>query len=333
MLVVHADKATRDALASSLGAAGHRALVSVADRAAGLARGARDAGRRVVAALVAIDDENELPDVDLVQSVDGPVLRLARETDRAIGAVRADPLDVAGLEHIFIEHARDRARVLVAVSCETERRALVRLVARAGHAVAISESPTELARAMADVADVVIVDERFAAATAVFEAVAAHVIALGDAAPPCTVATLARPVSAASLATSLAAARRASTLPAHASRDAGAVRPVIDRADLLARLDQDTEMAAELLALFAGRVDALEDAVERAHAGDDRRALRRAAHSLLGALLNVSAYPAADAARRIEAAIDADEREDVAPLVLALRAALTSVRAALARAR
>jgi len=79
-----------------------------------------------------------------------------------------------------------------------------------------------------------------------------------------------------------------------------APRPAFDRAAALGRIGGDAELLAEVTAVYmeesAAMIDSLRDAVDAA----DPEAIRRAAHSIKGALLSIGAEPAAEAALAVE---------------------------------
>lgn len=84
---------------------------------------------------------------------------------------------------------------------------------------------------------------------------------------------------------------------------------VFDREAMLERVGGDAALLEEVLDLYRedgpGMVDAVRDAV----AGDDPSMLERAAHSLKGALLNLSAEAAAREASGLERAARAGDRD------------------------
>ena len=80
--------------------------------------------------------------------------------------------------------------------------------------------------------------------------------------------------------------------------------------ELLARVDNDSELLTELFALFQDDFPRLRDALHNAvHAGDPRQ-VEKAAHALKGMLANLSIKHGAALAANVEAAARAgDERE------------------------
>lgn len=79
-----------------------------------------------------------------------------------------------------------------------------------------------------------------------------------------------------------------------------AAAPCVDEAEVLRRIDGDALLLEEIVELFETERRAMLGAIERAAAGADARALQREAHKLRGALLNLAARPAADAAYVVE---------------------------------
>ena len=79
-----------------------------------------------------------------------------------------------------------------------------------------------------------------------------------------------------------------------------AVEGPIDAADLLARVNGDRELLAELVELFRGDYPKLLEEIRSALGRGDAEALRHAAHTLKGAVGNFSAESAVEAARNLE---------------------------------
>ena len=75
---------------------------------------------------------------------------------------------------------------------------------------------------------------------------------------------------------------------------------VFDREGLLERLGGDTELLAELLEIFLGECREMMAAVQSAVDAGDANRIERSAHSLKGALLNISAEAAAERALQLE---------------------------------
>ena len=90
------------------------------------------------------------------------------------------------------------------------------------------------------------------------------------------------------------------TPPAEASPEAPAGPPPFDRTDLLERIDNDRTLLLELITLFREGLPALVNELAAAIASQNADRVHRAGHTLKGALLNMSAQPAADLARRID---------------------------------
>ncbi len=76
--------------------------------------------------------------------------------------------------------------------------------------------------------------------------------------------------------------------------------PVVDEEELLDRLSGDMELLGELVPLFLEDSPAMIAGIREAIDSRNPDALRKAAHSLKGAVGNFSAYPAYRAAFRLE---------------------------------
>ncbi len=102
----------------------------------------------------------------------------------------------------------------------------------------------------------------------------------------------------------LESAGRRTTAPAPRSDEpltAGGDATVCDLAALRVRVEGDAQLVAELIDLFLETSPELESDLGAAAAAGDMQALERAAHSLKGALRNLCAGPAAEAAAELEA--------------------------------
>jgi two-component system sensor histidine kinase/response regulator len=73
-----------------------------------------------------------------------------------------------------------------------------------------------------------------------------------------------------------------------------------DREEMLERLGGDAELLADVLEMFLEECPRMMQEIRAALAAADAPTLRRAAHSMKGALLNISAAPAAAEAERLE---------------------------------
>jgi HPt (histidine-containing phosphotransfer) domain-containing protein len=69
---------------------------------------------------------------------------------------------------------------------------------------------------------------------------------------------------------------------------------------MLERLGGDDELMRDVLEVFLDECPRMMDELRGAVAGGDSQTLERAAHSMKGALLNISADPAAEAAQTLE---------------------------------
>jgi HPt (histidine-containing phosphotransfer) domain-containing protein len=88
-----------------------------------------------------------------------------------------------------------------------------------------------------------------------------------------------------------------------------AEKPVFDREGLLERLGGDTELLDEILGIFHDECKEMLATVRSAVGDGDAHRVERAAHSLKGALLNISAEAAAEQALRLEQVGRAGELE------------------------
>jgi HPt (histidine-containing phosphotransfer) domain-containing protein len=76
----------------------------------------------------------------------------------------------------------------------------------------------------------------------------------------------------------------------------------LDEADLLERLGDDTELVAEVLAVFLDDAPARLQAIDEAMAQGDPAELRAAAHALKGAAGSIAAVRLCEAAQALELA-------------------------------
>ena len=88
------------------------------------------------------------------------------------------------------------------------------------------------------------------------------------------------------------------------------IEQYVNMPELLARVDNDSELLTELLALFQEEFPRLRDALHNAVRAGDPRQMEKAAHALKGMLANLSIKNGAALAANVEAAARAgDERE------------------------
>jgi len=106
----------------------------------------------------------------------------------------------------------------------------------------------------------------------------------------------------------------------------------VDAAALMARLEGDRELLAELVELFMADGRVLIERIENAVAGSDPEAVRRAAHTLKGAVANFCAPAAVSAALALETAGRNHQLSDARALLDRLRHEIDAVAAALADA-
>ena len=94
--------------------------------------------------------------------------------------------------------------------------------------------------------------------------------------------------------------RESSTEPKDSEMTQPKLNDVIDQDDALDRLEGDSEMLQELLNLFLEEADAMKQSVHNALEARDAGLLCKAAHTVKGALANISATSARDAAFKVE---------------------------------
>jgi HPt (histidine-containing phosphotransfer) domain-containing protein len=93
-------------------------------------------------------------------------------------------------------------------------------------------------------------------------------------------------------------------------------KPVFDREGMLERLGGDTELLDEVLEIFLAECREMLANVRSAVSDGDAHRVERAAHSMKGALLNISAMAAAERAQQLEQVGRAGELE-LCPKLLA----------------
>jgi HPt (histidine-containing phosphotransfer) domain-containing protein len=105
--------------------------------------------------------------------------------------------------------------------------------------------------------------------------------------------------------------------------------PVFDVDAVLARVEDDRELLAELLALFFDEYPKLLEGISQAVQQRQAVQMERLAHSLKSALLNLSAPRAADAARQAELLGHAADFQGAAAALNHLRKELDQLRHAM----
>jgi len=88
-----------------------------------------------------------------------------------------------------------------------------------------------------------------------------------------------------------------------------------DREEMLERLGGDTELLDDVLQVFLEECPRMMDEVRGAIDEGNPKSVRRAAHSMRGALLNISAAPAAAEASRLEALGSEERLGEGAPIL------------------
>lgn len=104
---------------------------------------------------------------------------------------------------------------------------------------------------------------------------------------------------------------------------------VIDREALLAELDGDEELLAELVETMRSEAPKLMHEVRIAAGRSDAALVARAAHTLKGAVSNFGARAAADAALQLERIGRGGDLRDLSAAVAALEAEMTAFEKAL----
>jgi signal transduction histidine kinase/CheY-like chemotaxis protein/HPt (histidine-containing phosphotransfer) domain-containing protein len=112
---------------------------------------------------------------------------------------------------------------------------------------------------------------------------------------------------------------------------AAAAGPSIDRAEVMRRVGGDADILRAVARVFLDDLPNLLRRVESALAADDAAALRRAAHALKGALGYFTDGPAHSLAERLELLGRAGDVAEARPRFAALRAAVEQVRPEIAR--
>jgi PAS domain S-box-containing protein len=221
-----------------------------------------------------------------------------------------------------LREARQKLRILLAEDNLVNQTLVVRLLGKAGHNVVVAENGKEalaaLAKAGPGAFDLVLMDvqmpemDGFEAAAAIREkergtgthlpivAMTAHAMK-GDR-DRCLAAGmdgyLSKPVKREELID--AVERHSYESPAPEKDRLARKQPGLDRAAVLARLDGDEELLAELAGLFIQespkRLSAIQQAIEQ----DDAKGLERAAHALKGSVGNFVIPTAVKAAQTLE---------------------------------
>ena len=88
-----------------------------------------------------------------------------------------------------------------------------------------------------------------------------------------------------------------------------------DREEMLERLGGDTELLDDVLQVFLEECPRMLEEVRGAVNGGDPKLVRRAAHSMKGALLNISAVPAAAEASQLEELGSEERLAESAPVL------------------
>ena len=92
-----------------------------------------------------------------------------------------------------------------------------------------------------------------------------------------------------------------------------------DRDEMLERLGGDNELLTDVLGVFLEECPRMMQEIEDALNAADAMLVRRSAHSIKGALLNISAGPAAEEAKQLEMLGDEDRLTDGAPVLQRLQ--------------
>jgi HPt (histidine-containing phosphotransfer) domain-containing protein len=103
-----------------------------------------------------------------------------------------------------------------------------------------------------------------------------------------------------------------------------------DREEMLERLGGDGELLDDVLQVFLEECHRMMSEVRNAVDGGDARLVRRAAHSMKGALLNISAAPAAAEASELEQLGNEERLVESEPVLERLQLELDRLQQALA---
>lgn len=114
------------------------------------------------------------------------------------------------------------------------------------------------------------------------------------------------------------------TSPA-AGGSAQTAEPVLDRAAMLATVEQDLVLLRELVEIFLAESPGLLAQVRSGVEGKNAESVERAAHTLKGAMLNFGAHRACEVARQLETRGRDARLDDAAPLVSRLDSEVTQV--------
>ncbi len=88
-----------------------------------------------------------------------------------------------------------------------------------------------------------------------------------------------------------------------------------DRSEMLDRMGGDEELLQEIVSLFLDEYSTMLAELRQAVSGADPQRIERSAHALKGALLNMSAVPAAELAQQLESMGNRGELQPAAPLL------------------
>jgi HPt (histidine-containing phosphotransfer) domain-containing protein len=110
-----------------------------------------------------------------------------------------------------------------------------------------------------------------------------------------------------------------------AGGSAQTAEPVLDRAAMLATVEQDLELLRELVEIFLAEAPGLLALIRSGLAEQQAEMVERAAHTLKGALLNFGARRACEVARQLEACGREAQLADAAQLVSRLDSEVTQV--------
>ena len=92
-----------------------------------------------------------------------------------------------------------------------------------------------------------------------------------------------------------------------------------DRDEMLERVGGDVELLTDVIEVFLEECTRMMQEIESALDGGDAKLLHSAAHSMAGALLNISAAPAASEAQQLELLGNEQRLADSAPVLQRLQ--------------
>jgi two-component system sensor histidine kinase/response regulator len=121
----------------------------------------------------------------------------------------------------------------------------------------------------------------------------------------------------------MAARNESPSLAASVGASAQTAEPVLDRAAMLATVEQDLALLRELVEIFLAETPGLLAQIRSGVEEKNAERVERAAHTLKGAMLNFGARRACEVARQLETRGREARLDDAAPLVPQLESEMT----------